>query len=253
MACSSPGLSNKVMRARRPQRPRQNDPLVSVILCTYDRAGLVERAIRSVLRQTYRRWELVLVDDGSTDGSELALAQLAKSDRRVVLISRANRGLARSRNEGLALARGQFVAFLDSDDEVLPSHLRRHVDAMLRRPELDLLLSTPGVIGPRRAQYVPDVERPGKRIHISRCHSAGSLFAKRSVLIESGGFPHLEFAEDYALITRLKAHYRWGRARMSTYIINCGAPVRMCDIYGRGGAQGLRKFRRGGQRTRRWR
>jgi len=237
------------MRARRPQRPKRTEPLVSVILCTYNRAGLVERAIRSVFLQTYRHWELVLVDDGSTDGSELALAQLAKSDRRVVFISRANRGLARSRNEGLALARGEFVAFLDSDDEYLLSHLQRHVDAMLRRPELDLLLATPSVIGPKPAQYVPDVERPGKRIHISRCHSAGSLFAKRSILLESGGFPHLEFAEDYALITKLKAAYRWERARISTYMINCGASGRMCDIYTRGGAQGLRKFRRGGQRT----
>lgn len=237
------------MRARHTQRQKRNEPLVSVILCTYNRAGLVERAIRSVFRQTYRRWELILVDDGSTDGSELTLAQLAKSDRRVVLISRANRGLARSRNEGLALARGTYVAFLDSDDEYRPRHVQRNVDAMLRRPELDLLLGTPKVVGPKPAQYVPDVEHPGKRIHISRCHSAGSLFAKRSVLLASGGFPIREFAEDYALIMKLMATCRWDRARISTYVINCAASGRMCDIYGKRGAQGLRKFRGGARRT----
>ena len=237
------------MRPRRTQRPKRNEPLVSVILCTYNRAGLVERAIRSVFRQTYRRWELVLVDDGSTDGSELALAQLATSDRRVVLISRANRGLARSRNEGLAIARGTYVAFLDSDDEYRPSHLRRHVDAMLRRPELDFLLGTPEVVGPKLAQYVPDVERPGKRIHISRCHSAGSLFAKRSMLVASGGFPIQEFAEDYALIMKLMGAHRWDRVRISTYVINCGSSGRMCDIYGKGGAKGLQTFRAAKRRT----
>lgn len=237
------------MGPRHPRRTKRNEPLVSVVLCTFNRAGLVERAIRSVFQQTYSRWELVLVDDGSTDGSELALAQLAKSDRRVVLISRANRGLARSRNEGLSLARGEYVAFLDSDDEVRPSHLQRHVDAMLSRPDLEFLLTTPRVAGPKRAQYVPDVERPGRHIHISRCHSAGSLFAKRSVLLASGGFPIQEFAEDYALIKKLMAARRWGRARISTYVINCTASGRMCDIYGKGGAQGLRKFRGGSRRA----
>lgn len=236
------------MPIRRTRHPKRKDPLVSVILCTFNRAGLVERAIRSVFQQTYSRWELVLVDDGSTDGSELTLAQFAKGDDRIVLISRANRGLARSRNDGLALARGEYVAFLDSDDEIRPSHLRRHVDAMICRPELDFLLGMPTVAGPKSAQYVPDVERPGKRIHISRCHSAGSLFAKRSVLLASGGFPTLEFAEDYALIMKLKAACQWDRARISTYLINCGASGRMCDIYGEGGVQGLRKFRAGKRR-----
>jgi len=237
------------MRARRTQRPKRNEPLVSVILCTYNRAGLVERAIRSVFRQTYRRWELVLVDDGSTDGSELFLAQLAKSDRRVVLVSRTNRGLARSRNEGLALARGKYVAFLDSDDEYRSSHVRRCIDAMLRRPELDFLLGAPKVVGPKQAQYVPDLERPGKRIHISRCHSAGSLFARRSVLLANGGFPLREFGEDYALIMKLMTSCRWDRVRISSYVIDCGASGRMCDIYGRRGARGLRRFRAQNKRT----
>jgi glycosyltransferase involved in cell wall biosynthesis len=231
---------------RRRGKTRWKDPVVSVILCSYDRSGLVEEAIRSVFRQSYARWELVLVDDGSTDGSELAMAQLARSDDRVVLISRQNRGLARSRNEALKIARGRYVAFLDSDDTLLPSHLKRHVEAMRSDPTLDFLMGTLSFRGPKSARYAPDIHRRGRRIHLSRCQSAGNLFAKRAVLLESGGFPLREFGEDTALITKLKSAYRWKQLKSATYVYNCTAADRMCDIYAKGGTKGLVRFRRGG-------
>ena len=238
------------IRTRHPKKARRNDPLVSVILCTLDRAGLVFEAIRSLFCQSYTRWELVLVDDGSTDGSELAMAQLAKSDRRIVLISRKNRGLAASRNEGLKIAQGEYVAFLDSDDTLRPSHLKTHVAAMRRNPELDFVLGTLRITGPKSAQYVPDLTRPGRRIHLSKCQSAGSLFVKRSVLLASGGFPPKEFGEDTALITTLKSNFRWKQLKSATYIYNCTAADRMCDIYGKSGKKGLRKLRGGSRRGR---
>ena len=220
-----------------------DEPLVSVILCTYNRAGLVDRAIRSVFGQTVSSWELVIVDDGSSDGSELDLAQLAKSDSRVVLISRRNRGLAFSRNEGLKIARGQYVAFLDSDDTLRPTHLKLNLEAMRRHPRLDFVMGKLRIVGPRSAQYVPDVNRPGRRIHLSKCQSAGNLFVGRSVLLASGGFPMKEFGEDTALITKLKSSHRWMELKSATYVYNCTAPNRMCEIYGESGKKGLRSFR----------
>jgi len=227
------------------RRPPVHAPLVSVILSTLNRAGLVDRAIRSVFDQTITRWELVLIDDGSTDGSELMLAQIAKSDPRVVLISRANRGLAASRNQGNQIARGTYVAFLDSDDTLRPNHLELNLEAMRRDPALDFVMGRLHIVGPRSAQYVPDVHRPGRRIHLSQCQSAGNLFAKRSVLLASGGFPLHEFGEDTALITELKKRYRWKPLKSATYVYDCTAQQRMCEVFEREGARGLRTLRRG--------
>src|SRR5689334_25256855 len=90
---------------------------VSVVLPTYERREQVVRAVESVLRQTYRDFELIVVDDGSTDGTEAALRRLGDGLR---YVRRENGGTGAARNTGTELARGAVVAFLDSDDEWRP-------------------------------------------------------------------------------------------------------------------------------------
>lgn len=103
-------------------------PTVSVVLPTYNRAGLIGRAIRSVLGQTYRDLELIVVDDGSTD--DTAKVVEAFGDPRIRYTSLAhNRGAGAARNAGIQLARGRLLAFQDSDDEWLADKLERHVAA----------------------------------------------------------------------------------------------------------------------------
>lgn len=107
-----------------------SDPLVSVVLPTYNRRQSVGKAIQSVLQQTYATLELIVVDDGSTDGTEQLVRQL--SDTRISYLRHENnRGGSAARNTGLAAARGQLIAFQDSDDEWLPHKLERQV-ALLR-------------------------------------------------------------------------------------------------------------------------
>ena len=89
-------------------------PLVSIILPTYNRADTIRRAIRSVEAQTYTNWELIVIDDGSTDGTA---DQVAGLDARVRIIRQGNQGTAGARNAGLKASRGEYLAFLDSDDE----------------------------------------------------------------------------------------------------------------------------------------
>ena len=89
------------------------DPLVSVILPTYNRECFLGESIRSVLGQTYGNLELIVVDDGSTDGSADLVASIAPEAR---YVWQANRGVADARNRGLVEARGDLIAFLDSDD-----------------------------------------------------------------------------------------------------------------------------------------
>lgn len=105
-------------------------PRVSVVLPTFNRAATLERSARSVLGQDFRDLELLVVDDGSTDGTPALLARLAREDTRVRPLRQRNAGAAAARNAGLAAARGDLVAFQDSDDEWLPGHLSGHVAAL---------------------------------------------------------------------------------------------------------------------------
>ena len=120
-------------------------PLVSVITIFLDAERFIEEAIESVFAQTYDRWELLLVDDGSTDRSTaIASAWAARHPERVRYLEHphhANRGMSASRNLGLAHARGELVAFLDADDVYLPERLARHVALLTRQPEADMVQS----------------------------------------------------------------------------------------------------------------
>ncbi len=108
-------------------------PTVSVIIATYNRATMVKEAIESVLKQTYRDFEIIVVDDGSTDNTRKTVTAL--SDK-IVYVYQQNRGRSNARNHGISLTRGKYIAFLDSDDLFLPDKLAKQFEAMEKRPEI---------------------------------------------------------------------------------------------------------------------
>ncbi len=119
-----------------------NVPTVSVVIPTYNRAGLLPRALDSVIAQSFPYWEIVLVDDGSTDGTaSLAQAYKERLGERMMYVRRPNTGCGGARNHGIEAARGRFLAFLDSDDEFLPSKLERQLALFDRRPDLGFVYS----------------------------------------------------------------------------------------------------------------
>ena len=105
-------------------------PPVSVVLPAFNRAASIAGALESVLRQTWRDFELIVVDDASTDGTREAVAAV-RDPRLRLLASPANRGAAAARNLGIAAARGDWVAFQDSDDEWLPLKLEKQMARLL--------------------------------------------------------------------------------------------------------------------------
>jgi glycosyltransferase involved in cell wall biosynthesis len=118
-------------------------PLVSIIVCFLNEEVFLSEAVDSVLQQAYTHWELLLVDDGSTDNSSmLAKRFAARNPDKITYLeheNHANRGLSASRNTGIRNARGELLAFLDADDVWLPTKLTQQVAIMQRHPEVTLL------------------------------------------------------------------------------------------------------------------
>ncbi len=114
-------------------------PLVSVIVPAYNAARFLPESLPSVLAQTWTDFELIVVNDGSTDGTAACVE--AFTDPRIRLVSQANRGLAGARNGGIRAARGSFIALLDADDLWLPEKLARHVAHLQSRPDVGVSYS----------------------------------------------------------------------------------------------------------------
>jgi len=114
-------------------------PAVSVLMPVYNAQRYLAAAVESVLGQTFRDFELIVVNDGSTDSSGEILARFAGADARMRIISRPNAGLVASLNEALAIARGTFIARMDADDWCLPTRFERQMAYMTAHPDCVLL------------------------------------------------------------------------------------------------------------------
>jgi glycosyltransferase involved in cell wall biosynthesis len=184
---------------------------VSIILPTYDRLPLLREAIASVFAQTRSDWQLVVVDDGSRDGTADYLAALG--DPRVAVVTVAHCGSpARLRNLGMAQGTAPLVAFLDSDDVWLPSKLERQLEALAAHPACGWSYTAPTLIDGAGAplpaaahplwrafsgQIVPELLTHDARI------ACPTVIARRELVGAAGGFDEaMAFSEDYDLWLR---------------------------------------------------
>ncbi|OPX92407.1 MAG: Hyaluronan synthase [Pelotomaculum sp. PtaB.Bin104] len=115
--------------------------LVSVVIPTYNRAGLIERAVDSVLNQDYRQIEVIVVDDGSRDDTPERVGKRYKQDERVRFFRIPNSGVCGARNRGLKEVRGEYIAMLDSDDYWLPGKLTLQIGILDAHPDLSMVWS----------------------------------------------------------------------------------------------------------------
>ena len=153
--------------------------LVSVIIPTYNRALLVGRAIESALAQTYEAIEVIVADDGSTDGTA---AVAARYGSRVCFVRQANAGVSAARNLGLRYARGEFVAFLDSDDAWLPWKVAAQIALLQRYPQIGMvwtdMTAVDGEGRVRAARYLRTMYTAHHDVDIAQvCESATTLGA----------------------------------------------------------------------------
>lgn len=176
-------------------------PQFSVVIPTYNRAFTLVRAVESVLRQTYGDYELIVVDDGSSDATPAVMEEF--DDARIQYIRQENRGVSAARNMGAAQTRGQYLTFLDSDDEAMPEWLERFAEA----------LSQPGV-GAVFAGYLRQTDGDVQQVLPSNLGPlfrnqkgtllAGTFALLRAQFMQLGGYVEsLVFGENTELVLRL--------------------------------------------------
>ena len=199
-------------------------PVISIVMPTYNRGGSLERAVASVVAQTHADFELIVVDDASTDGSDEMVRRFGDPRIRLHRFD-SRRGANPARNQGISMARAELVTFLDSDDEFLPHRLEHTVQVMQQDRHTDVLLSSFHTC--RRGRFVPSTN-PDTRLTADElerslmAHAvviAGSaITVRREVLTRCGGFaPHLGRMQDRELllnIARCQALARRSGARL---------------------------------------
>ena len=201
----------------RPPEARRDSPVVSVILTACNVAPFIEQAAESALRQTHTQLELIIVDDGSTDGS--AEKADALTDPRVRVIHQRNAGSSAARNAGIEAARGRYLAFLDGDDYWLPEKVARQVALLESHPEVDLSFSLSitvhafgNVIGVQSGHAGGPVSFRELLID-NPIRSGSSVVVRTEAMKEAGGFdPALRACTDYdgwLRVARLRSGNTW--------------------------------------------
>ena len=188
--------------------PRTYNPLVSVLLPVFDtEPELLRRAAHSVLRQTYSNWELCVCDDGSTlDGTRAALEDLRQLDGRIrVSVLEQNSGISAATNHALTGASGEFIAFIDHDDELAPEALDEFVAALNDRPDTDVLYSDEDKLDARGRHREPHLKPDWSPEFFRGVMYVGHLLlVRRRLLEEVGGLDSaFDGVQDYELMLRL--------------------------------------------------
>lgn len=181
---------------------RSSGPFFSVVIATFDRAELLVRAVSSLLNQTERSWEALIVDDGSTDNTYSRMLPFLKSYPAIKYIFKSHSGFLQSRNTGIKASSGRYVTFLDSDDEYDPLHLESRKKFLLQNPEIKFIYGGAKILG---NPFVPDKDDPSIMIHLEKCMISGTFFVDRDLLVSLGGFRDIMLAADYDLYERIKA------------------------------------------------
>lgn len=187
---------------------------ISVVIPVYNRANIVNKAVRSIINQTYSVNEIIVVDDGSNDDIESVIKGFKNRD--IKLLRQTNKGVSAARNAGVNKAKNQWIAFLDSDDYWLPSKVERQVDFHKRNN--DVLISQTDEIWIRNGKRINPKDYH-KKINgkifsssLSRCLiSPSAVLLNRKIFDDVGFFDDkLPVCEDYDLWLRISSKYNIG-------------------------------------------
>jgi len=207
-------------------------PKISVVIITYNRADLLPRAIESVLAQSYRDFELLIIDDASLDGTEaIARAWLAKDDRIKYFKNELNLDISKSRNRGAALAGGEYIAMLDSDDYWLDKDkLKKQAEFLDKNSEVGLIGTAircedeHGQTLKEDIYALNDEDIRARMLWKNQIAQSGVMFRK-SAFVSAGAYDEsLRIGEDYDLWLKIGRQWRFANLPevMVSYLVHSG-------------------------------
>lgn len=187
---------------------------LSVIMSVYNGERYLKEAIESILNQTFKNFEFIIIDDGSTDKSPQILDKYAKKDKRIKLIHQKNIGLTKSLNKALKLAQGKYIARIDADDIAYKSRFKKQIRFLEKHPKIGLVGNYVDVIDEKgknigRLIY-PTNDKDIRKVLIKKnpfCHS--TIMFRKEVAEKVGGYnKDFSAAQDYDFWMRISKHYQ---------------------------------------------
>lgn len=189
---------------------------ITVIIPTYNRAKLLKRAIESVFNQTFKDFELIVVDDGSTDNTKEVVSEY----KEVKYVYQENSGgAARPKNTGIKMAQGEYVAILDSDDEWLPTKLEKQVKFLEEHPEIDVV-GCNILINGKTKYRIPKYQNLFERMLVTDDMGTGSAIVYRKEVFNKVGLfdENLKSGQDKEMRIRLAQECKFGF--VDEYLVN---------------------------------
>jgi len=175
----------------------------SVIITTYNRANLITRAIDSLISQSEKEWEAIIIDDGSTDDTYSRIVPYLKLYPWIKYANQPHSGLVATKNTGVRSAGAKYITFLDSDDEYDPVHLESRKVILEQNPSIRLLYGGIKIIG---NPFVPDRYDTSKLINLDECIIGGTFVIERETVLSLNGFRDITYGEDSDFFDRAKSN-----------------------------------------------
>lgn len=188
-------------------------PKVSVILSTYNGSKFIGRAIESVLNQNFQDFELIIIDDGSTDNTFQIINQWAKKDKRIIILkNEKNLGVPKSLNRGLKVAKGEYVALIDDDDEWIDKDKIKKQVEFLEQNHSYVLVGTKTIAVDKNNQELYRIDQAGqdelirKKMFLNNYFIQSSILFRKDIILKFGGYSENEkerYVEDYDIVLKL--------------------------------------------------
>ena len=199
------------------QQSKIIEPLISVITPCYNGEKFIGDAIESVINQTYQNWEIIIIDDGSTDDSK-EIVDKYRMDQRIKYVQHdANKGIAKTKNTGIRLARGDYLAFLDQDDIWLPSKLELQANCFKNQEEDVGMICTGMIFTDEKLQYQrifmgfkdDNQKELVKSMYLQSTNSASVMMIKKKCFSQLGLFDEGLYGwDDFEMWMRIASQYK---------------------------------------------
>jgi glycosyltransferase involved in cell wall biosynthesis len=203
-------------------------PIVSIILPTFNRLTYLKRSIDSVIAQTYKNWELLVVDDGSNDKTYEFVDNLMRGNENIRYLKHKNRKLPLTLNAGILAACGKYISFIGSDDEWKTEHLKLRMDILETDKLIDLIYGGVEVIGD---PMVSDKNDLSKKIHLNDCIVGGTFLGKKELFTKLKGFKNIKYSEDSEFFERVKTVSKIRKVDFKTYLYHRNTPGSITNTF----------------------